>query len=326
MRIQFLVSAHRDPEFVWRLCDRLLRASDVAVMVQWDSGFEIPRPPAGLDVTIRPTRAPSGWGNYGQLDASVDSLLALEAEPFDWLIALSGQDYPLRAPEHLERFLASTPHALFVRLDEPEPVAADSPSHRDEWTYVHDRYFRQYGWVPDSWWRFLSPSVQRSVSGAAKMTVQAMSRAKRLRLQRRPRGFSPGLGVAVRRHPFTPERPCRKGADWFAMSRPVFDDLVGEIRGAPELLAWFRRTYIPTESFLHTLLLPTWEPMNAGTNLQFVRFGPNRAHPDVLTRDDWHDLVASGEFFARKFDPADQDLLDRIDSELLSAPRSLGEC
>jgi hypothetical protein len=317
MRIQYLVSAHRDPEFVWRLCARLLRLRDARVMVQWDSGFDVPRPPAGLHVTVHPTPAPCGWGNYGQLDAQVDSLLALEPTRFDWLIALSGQDYPLRAPQELEDFLAHTRHQLFLRMDDFDPVV-QPPARRDEWTFLHDRYFRHYRWVPARWWRRLGPQLQRTVSGGAKATVQSLSRGKWLRLQRRPRGFSPGLGVVAREHPFTAERPCRKGADWFAMSRPVFDDLVGEMQRAPEVLTHFRRTYIPTESFLHTLVLPKWEPLNGGTNLQFVRFRPNRAHPDILTADDWDDLVSSGEFFGRKFDPSDTDLLDRIDRERLA--------
>jgi hypothetical protein len=286
-------------------------------MVQWDSGFEVPSPPQGLDVTVRPTRAPCGWGNRAQLDAVLDSLRALETTPFDWLIVISGQDYPVRPMPELEHLLAQTEHQLFVRLDEDDAVV-DPPTRRDEWTFLHDRYFRQYRWVPQRRWSRLSPQLQRALSGAAKVSVQTLSRSKWLRVQRRPRGFAPGLGVAAREHPFTDERPCRKGSDWFALSRPVFDDLMQEVRQSAGLLAYFRRTYIPSESFFHTLVLPKWEHLNSGSNLQFVRFRPNRAHPDTLTDDDWDDLVASGEFFARKFDPEDLELLDRIDRELLA--------
>jgi hypothetical protein len=295
----------------------LLRASDAGVMVQWDSGFDVPSAPQGLDVTVRPTRAPAGWGNRAQLDAVLDSLRALENKPFDWLIVISGQDYPVRPMAELEHLLVQTEHQLFVRLDEDETVA-EPPTRRDEWTFLHDRYLRQYRWVPQHWWSCLSPQLQRVLSGAAKVSVQTLSRSKWLRVQRRPRGFAPGLGVAARAHPFSDTRPCRKGSDWFALSRPVFDDLMQETRESAELVAYFRRTYIPTESFVHTLLLPKWEPMNSGSNLQFVRFRPNRAHPDVLTDDDWDDLVGSAEFFARKFDPEDLELLDRIDRELLA--------
>jgi hypothetical protein len=317
MRIQFLVSAHRDPEFVWRLCAHLLEADGAAVMVQWDCAFDIPVPPPGLEVTVRPTRAACGWGNHAQLDAMLDSLFALETAQFDWLVTLSGQDYPLRPLDELGDFLARSQHQLFLLMDEEESVV-DPPAHREEWTFMHDRYLRRYSWVSQRWWSRLGPRVQRACSGTAKSAVQFFSRSGRLRAQRRPRGFAPGFGVAVREHPFTPEQPCRKGSDWYAMSRAVFDDLLQETRRSPDLLAYFRRTYLPTESYIHTTLLPKWEPLNADSNLHFVRFAPNNAHPDTLTDDDWDEFVSSGEFFARKFDPVDTHLVDRIDRELLT--------
>jgi hypothetical protein len=314
MRIHFLVLAHYEPELLWRLCTRLLEASEAAVTVQWDCAFDSPVPPPGLDITVRPTRDPCGWGNYGQLDALVDSLFDLERSDFDWLVTLSGQDYPLRPLPELEAFLAESQHQLF--LDEEESFV-EAPPRRDEWTFVQDRYLRRYSWFPQRSWSRLPPRLQRALSGAAKVTAQTLSRSGRVRIQRRPRGFSPGVGVAVREGPFTPERPCRKGSDWFVMSRAVYDDLLLETRRSPDLLAYFRRTYIPTESYVHTILLPKWETTNAGSNLHFVRFTPNGAHPDTLTADDWDELVESGDFFARKFDARAAALVDRIDRELL---------
>jgi hypothetical protein len=160
--------------------------------------------------------------------------------------------------------------------------------------------------------------MQRAVSRGAKVTVKSFSRSSRHLIQRRPRGFSPGLGVAVSEHPFSAQRPCRKGSDWFALSRAVYDDLLHETRRSPELLAYFRRTYMPTEAYLHTLLLSKWGQENAGSNLHFARFTPTGAHPDTLTDDDFDELVGSREFFARKFDAGAAGLADRIDRERLS--------
>ena len=317
MRIQFLVAAHRDPEFVWRLCTCLLRASDAGVMVQWDSGFDVPSAPQGLDVTVMPTRAPAGWGNRAQLDAVLDSLRALENKPFDWLIVISGQDYPVRPMAELEHLLVQTEHQLFVRLDEDETVA-EPPTRRDEWTFLHDRYLRQYRWVPQHWWSWLSPQLQRVLSGAAKVSVQTLSRSKWLRVQRRPRGFAPGLGVAAREHPFSDARPCRKGSDWFALSRPVFDDLMQRDAGVGRA-----GRVLPPHVHPDRVVRPHAFASEVGADEQriepAVRAVPSQpAHPDTLTDDDWDDLVGSAEFFARKFDPEDLELLDRIDRELLA--------
>jgi hypothetical protein len=138
-----------------------------------------------------------------------------------------------------------------------------------------------------------------------------------VRVQRRPGSvFSPGVGVRTRAHPFTADRPCRKGSDWFLMSREVFDDLLDQMASSPELIEHFRHCYCPNESFFHTILLPRWETVNAGRNLQYIRFVGASAHPKTLRSADWPAIVASDAFFARKFDAADTALLDQIDREL----------
>ena len=141
-------------------------------------------------------------------------------------------------------------------------------------------------------------------------------------MQRRPGNkFSPGIGVAAREHPFTTDRPCRKGSDWFLISRPVFDDLLDQVASSPELVEYFRHCYCPNESFFHTLLLPRWEARNAGQNLHYLRFVGTGAHPEIVGEADWDALDDSGAFFGRKFDATDTALLDRIDRELLAPQR-----
>ncbi len=320
MRIQFLVAAHRDPEFVWRLCERLLDAPDAAVTVQWDCAFELPEVPAGLRVDVRATRAPCGWGNGSQLDALLDSLRALERSRFDWLVVLSGQDYPIRPMGELASFLADTRHSLFLQTPEGGSVPAPPAEHGEdgEWAYLQDRYFYRYRWVPQGLWAKLGVPTQRVISGGLQHVVRFLVPGGAVRVQRRPGGFSPAIGVRVRRHPFTADRPCRKGSDWFAISRPVFDDLLDRAASAPTLVEYFRHTYLPTESFFHTVLLPYWESDNADHNLHFRRFVPGHAHPEVLREADWDELVASHRFFARKFDPPDVAVVDRIDRDLLT--------
>jgi hypothetical protein len=123
--------------------------------------------------------------------------------------------------------------------------------------------------------------------------------------------------VRVRRAPFTAAMPCRKGSDWFALAREVYDDLVQRVEGAPELVEYFRHSYCPNEAFFHTLLLPHWAERNAGVNLHYLRFDGTAAHPDVLTDDDWDAICSSGRYFARKFDGSSGPLLDRLDSQAL---------
>jgi hypothetical protein len=318
LRIQFLVAAHTQPAFVARLCDHLAATPGAEVMVQWDCATAPPRPWPGR-ADLRPTRSPCGWGSGAQLDALLDSMRELATARFDWLVVLSGQDYPVRAGRELREHLATTPHQLFL-APEDGPVAPPrtpgAPSH----SYLHDRYFYRYSWIPHRAWSRMPAGARRVVGAGLQRTVHALAPAGRVRVQRRPdNAFSPGIGVRADTTPFTAARPCRKGSDWFAMSRVVFDDLLAQVSAAPEVVEHFRRSYCPNESFFHTLLLPAWEDANAGHNLHHIRFVGERAHPETVRAADLDAIVESGVFFARKFDPADVALLDRIDRELLRA-------
>jgi hypothetical protein len=316
LRLHFLIAAHANAELVVRLCERLLTAPDAGITVQWDCASGALSLPSDLGAEVRTTRAPCEWGNGSQLDALLDSLASLESHEFDWLIVISGQDYPLRPMTDLAEFLTRTPYRLFVETK--EAGTADALNSTDEiGKYLRQRYFYQYYWVPQRVWSKLPPTAQRLVGAGLQRAVRGLVRGGALRVYRRPRGFSPGIGVRARRTPFTPERPCRKGSDWFALSRPVFDDLLERVGASPEYVRYFQRTLMPTESFFHTLLLPTWESENAGDNLQYRNFVGQRSHPEILGEQDWEMLIACGEFFARKVDATSAGLLDRLDRERL---------
>jgi hypothetical protein len=307
VRIQFLVAAHRDPDLLARLCERLLEAPGAAVTVQWDSARPQPTLRRDLDVDVRPTAAPCEWGSGAQLDAMLGSFRALAGSRFDWLVVLSGHDYPIRPVRELAPFLHESRYELFL---DPE----DGPT-----GYLHDRYFYRYHWVPQRWWSRLPESSRRLVSSALQRSVHTFSRNGRVRVQRRPGNvFAPGVGLRARSTPFTEARPCRKGSDWFALSRAAFDDVVCTADGSSDLVEYFRHTYCPNEAFFHTVLLPRWDAVNAGHNLHYLQFVGERAHPETIQNRDWDALVGSGAFFARKFDASDVALLDRIDRELLT--------
>jgi hypothetical protein len=268
---------------------------------------------------VRTTRRPSEWGSGGQLDAVLDSFTSIASEPFDWLVVLSGQDYPVRPVEELAELFAATPHQLFLDTSR-NGVVYPPPPGRDALTYAQERYFYRYRWLPASAWSRFGPRARRSLGAGSQRLARLLSSSGALRVQRRPENrFSPGLGVRARRHPFTTDRPCRMGSDWFAIARPVYDDLLEQMARSPDLVEHFRRTYLPTEAFFHTFLLPRWDAQNAGHNLHYLRFVGSRAHPEMVSDDDWAELVDSGAYFARKFDATHTALLDRIDRVLLSS-------
>ena len=65
MKVQFLVTAHRDPALVWRLSERLLAVPDSRVLIQWDRARPVPVVPRALDVEFRVTRRARRDGRRG---------------------------------------------------------------------------------------------------------------------------------------------------------------------------------------------------------------------------------------------------------------------
>jgi hypothetical protein len=314
VRIQFLVAAHKEPAFLARLCERLLDAPGTAVHVQWDRSHAAPRLGPHPALEVQTTRRSCEWGNGSQLDALLDTFDRVAANPFDWLVVLSGQDYPVRPVHELVDFLGDTDHRLFLELEDGSAPSSGVPPATE---YLCDRYYFQYRWIPQRWWSRMRPQTRRVVGGGMQRIARSLAPRGKVRVQRRPDNvFSPGIGTPARSHPFTDARPCRKGSDWFALSRRVFDDLLVQLDGSADMVGHYRQTYCPNESLFHTLLLPDWEQDNAGHNLHYLRFIGEGAHPETITSDDWDAVVASRAFFARKFDPRDVALLDWVDRNL----------
>src|SRR5439155_8913270 len=114
-----------------------------------------------LDVDLRPTAAPCEWGSGAQLDALLGSLGALASAPFDWLVVLSGHDYPIRPVQELGPFLSATSDELFLEPEDGPVVAPDDAPGATE--YLQDRYFYRYHWLPQRWWSRLPESSRRLV-------------------------------------------------------------------------------------------------------------------------------------------------------------------
>jgi Core-2/I-Branching enzyme len=123
------------------------------------------------------------------------------------------------------------------------------------------------------------------------------------------------LGVRACRSPFSPSFICQRGADWFTLSRRAVLAVEDFQRHRPDVLAYYRRTLIPTESYVQTIL--TNHPA-LHLSRDYRRFTlwdqPHMTGPRVLRFSDLDAVTQSGADFARKFDESvDRVVLDEID-------------
>ena len=151
-RIAYIISAYRLPAQLARLITRL-ESSGTTFVVHVDrrtpgSVFhEMVERTRGLEVTFLP-RHRSPWGSFGHVEATLKGIShLLESQiGFDYAVLLTGQDYPMRSPRAIGRFLA----------------AADGRSFMSSWPLPHPPWGRHGGLVRLArWHRVLGPRWAR---------------------------------------------------------------------------------------------------------------------------------------------------------------------
>jgi hypothetical protein len=271
--IAYLVLSYTHPELVRRLVARL-RGGVVAV-------HHDPRRVAlgPVDALVIPPR-PIEWGHGSQLAAILRCLRAVTAHEWDWLVLLSGQDYPVRPVAAIESDLLAADVDAFIRF-RPVPPRVLRRGAVDEFAR---RY--AYRWRP-------------IVKGSDPLILARLDPLVQVRTL--PSGTYVGL-------PARPPLTVFHGSDWFSLSRRAVETVLA----APEAVVdHFLHTIVPTEAFVHTVLANSSLRL-ANDHRRYAVFDPpSSPSPRVFGTDDVDEVLASGADFARKF--ADESVLDEID-------------
>jgi hypothetical protein len=122
-------------------------------------------------------------------------------------------------------------------------------------------------------------------------------RPYRIKLRRRfPRGFVPFAG-----------------SSYWAIPRAGVEYIGSFCDSNPAFVRYFRTTFIPDETFFHTILMNS--PLRdrvVDDDLRYIAWPDGASNPKILTTADLPDMMAGGALFARKFDV-------NVDAEVLSA-------
>lgn len=287
MTVVYIVISHRTPEQVVRLVRVLREGPSARVLVRHDPrGERLERKQletAGGE--LLEDRLKTKWGGWSQLKLILGCLReAVTRHDPDWVLVLSGQDYPLRPLAAIEADLRDSP--ADARLGSVRRVEARRPAAGDDEFFLRCRY-RHYARP-----RVL-PSLPRPI---------------------RPLAYARDLPplVGVRRVGPAP-LAFHASADWLTLGRAGIRAVLAASENR-RLTRHFRRVAVPTESFFASVLLGDPSLIVERDNRRFSPFAPGSPHPDTLTSDDYDRLLASGADFARKFDVTrDPHVLDLLD-------------
>jgi hypothetical protein len=238
------------------------------------------------------------WAQFSLVDIVLLGLEDLERRgvDFGWLVLLSGQDYPVRPLTEFETALAQSGDG-FLEYD-PDPGS------------LLDRYRFRWFRLP----RALENGVTHRVIGAL---TRLNGRQPLVRFLSGRVGCR--VAFAMRRPPLPAGTRTYKGTQWWALSARALAHVREYARTHPDFMRHYRdHTIMPDESFFQTILLNAHGYTFVNEDGRFTKWSsPSAASPDVLRSGDYEEIVSSGCFFARKFDP-------RTDDQIIARFRTAG--
>ncbi len=281
-RIAFILLCHRDAEAVIRQAESLTSAGDY-VALHFDARAGVApyvRIREALadnpHVAFPDRRVKCGWGEWSLVQATLNTLqCALKSFPrATHCYMLSGDCMAIKSAEYIHTFLDAHDRDFIESVD-----------------YFESDWIRT-GWKEERliYRHWFNERTQRRMFYAM------------FEIQRR-------LGL-IRRIPA--DLDMMIGSQWWCMRRRTVEAILDFLRGRPDVVRFFRTTWIPDETFFQTLvrhLVPQKEiESRTPTFLMFSDYGM-----PVTFYNDHYDLLLNQDYlFARKISPEAHDLKRRL--------------
>ncbi len=276
MKIAYIILAHDQPAQLTKLIALILKDEpDDCVFLHWDkrSHFDISDylrdnlPPDILSRTFFHSTVKVKWGMWSIVEATLSCISHLLncGRSFDYVILMSGHDYPIKPIPTLKDFLSAHNGTEFIEcVDADERQWVIGGIYKERYLYRHYVSYR-------------TPTIQFRLL----LWLQ-----KKLGLKRKfPKGLSPHFG-----------------SQWWALTIETIKS-IDSLSKQPAIRNFFKLTCIPDELFVQTLvarLVP--RDKIYGSNLTFYKFTPS-GKPYVFYNDHFEFLTNQDYFFARKISP-----------------------
>ncbi|MFB6456059.1 beta-1,6-N-acetylglucosaminyltransferase [Chitinophaga sp. Hz27] len=114
------------------------------------------------------------------------------------------------------------------------------------------------------------------------------------------------------------------GSQWWSLSEDCLRFCKEFLEEQPSFIKYFRYTWGSDEFIFHTIIMnnPEWSKKVVRDNLRYIDWSARQASPKVLGPGDLPNMIASGKFFARKFDTnIHPNILNKVDALLEDAIR-----
>jgi hypothetical protein len=242
----------------------------------------------GKNVFFSEQRIPVYWAEFSGVQAIL--LLIRQAlqgpQDYDYLVLLSGSDYPIRSARYIHTFLEEHRGLEFINIVKMPNEAAGKPISRINTLRI------------------------QSNKPYRRMAVRVMAKVGLAH-----RDYRKYLGSV---EPYA-------GNTWWALTRDACQYILEFVERNQHVKSFFQNVFAPEETFFHTILGNSPFRSQTRRNLVYEDWSVSGAHPAMINdqhlaffesqeKVEISDAYGSGELvFARKFSDESPDLLQRID-------------
>lgn len=313
MTVCYLIQTYKNPEQIYRLV-RLIKTTSPNSFIIVSHNFNGCSLNTSLfkklkNVEIIPNNRVM-MGSFAIIQGFFDAISWLldNKIKFDWLINLTGQDYPTQPLSKIENFLENTKYDAFIEY-------FDVQSKQSPWSkkVVDARYLYQY----KHFHGYLSPS-HRLILKPIKHAINNSQPFIRLDLS-----YGITVGIKSFYNLFDKNFICYGGSYFATISSQCAEYLHYFTKEHSRVLDYYKKTFIPEESLIQTILVNSNKFNLCNSNYRYTDFANSRhGHPRILTSKDYSILTKDNIHFARKFDVnVDSTILDKLDRRIFTSEK-----
>lgn len=305
MKICYFIQSHKTPKQIVRLVKSIQENSNnYHIIISHDfssSTLDVTAFNKSSNINIIRRDKPARRGDSSILNIYIEVIdyLLQNQINFDWLVTLSGQDYPIQPITKFENFLKSTQYDGFMNYYDFADLKRPLEKKED----VMKRYTGQYIALP-YWSKPLLNRLSKIESFIPFLKIQA---------------YFTMIGIKSWSTPFNKNFLPYRGYYWNTLSRECIIYFRNILESYPKILKYYQKTLAPEESIIATVLVNSKKFNFASNTIQYANFPQDLKGfaADIMTKD-LFDLVQQNYFFARKFDlDKNPQIFDFIDHELL---------
>lgn len=306
MKIAYIILAHKNPRQVVRLIRRLNVPDKTTFYVHIDKKSasniydNIAEEVKALGNVKMLKRYDSAWGSFGIVEATMEGLKqAVESDdPFDYLVNLSGQDYPIKSNERIRAKLSASENCSYIwyltlPFEGSHPTKGEICQRLNRYEYWHLRYHNWHVRLPSDFQKYRRIfSVERSI----------LWMLSNLFLPKKRKFFKNFILYG--------------GGQWWCLRKSHAEYIHNFLESNREYYSFYKNTHIPDESFFQTILLNSAHKNEIiNDDLRLLYFEGADSHPKIYQTEDFAEIASSEQLFVRKFDiTRDENILDLIDN------------